>query len=1312
MLRKIGLLIVVSLLFLNALGEPGEKSEYRIVNAGIAHDKTSLCAMRDRYGFLWVGTLNGLVCYDGNGKSVYTSNSGVLPQTEGISVSSFFEKDDDIWFGGTQGLYIFHRDENRMERFPYKTRYNVQISSSVQRIVEGDDGRIWIITHGQGLFIFNPADGSLIQDSVNGASYSDLRKGGDGKLYAATQDGYLLVFNADGSLCRRMRLPDFVTDKNPISMAVIGDVLRIASNKRIYAYRMGESDVRIELQDAGFGVINAMTEGKNDFWLGTNEGIFRYPGGNSPDNTSLADSRVVKLIPDGDDGFIVVSRTGIGFLSEGQTGISRVMERGKGDFDDTVNVICRSADRRTIWIGTDHGISRYDEASGMVEPLSLPFGMDIVVTSIAEQGSQLWIGSSHQGLFRYDVTTGEMHHYRYDENIPYAVISNSINKVYVTHLGEVFILTNWGLCRYNKSQDNFEVVTEIGNGIPLVEMAEDGNGRLWGASSNNLIYVRDKSDSRFSLIESKAIGKNGISLMHCDADGRLLVVAGGNRIFYYDEESGDFRLMGSLILGASSIAFIEEGAAGELWIGTDKSVIRFDPVSKVTDYSYLTDKDVLLMRGAACRLDNGSILFGAYKALCELNPGVIASEDLTERAYILGLSFPYLEESGDELKRLDLDRLLYTLDEITLPYSDNTFTIHFAGARKSGSPEVRYLYMLEGVDKTWIPASGSEVTYADLSPGTYTFSLRPDSGPESAMDHLTIHIPAPWYLSWVAFVVYAILALMAVLSIMMISRRRLQRQSEERIREMRTQKERETYESKMRFFVNLVHEIRTPLTLISLPLEKLSESVDGTPLPDKEKRKSIASMQRNLDYLLGIINQLLDFRKAEHDSEVRLSVRDTDIVKSVSEICHRFRQPMLSQGKELEIVMPEERIVARVDRGKFDRVVMNLVGNAMKYSRHKVSVKLSAGDDGTLVLTISDDGIGINDNERDKIFDTYYQISGDDVGATLGTGLGLTYARLVTRAHGGDISVGNLATGGAVFRLTLPVSDSTDEVEDETLPSPEECTPEEEQSLPDEKGGEDKKKTVILLVEDNDELRNDVAHALKSYYDVVSVPDGETALKELESNDSIDIIVSDYMMPGIDGAELCRRVKDDINMSYIPFIMLTAKSGREAKEESMRVGADAFVEKPFTIKQLRLQISNILNTRELFYKKMRGSEVMSDSVADEPLINRMDADFLAVLNKHILDNILDEDISIDAIAGKMDMSRSTFYRRIKAVTGMSPVDYLKNYRLEHAARLLKDGMRVSEVALMVGFTSSSYFAKCFRAKFGMIPKEYVSAHTT
>lgn len=249
-------------------------------------------------------------------------------------------------------------------------------------------------------------------------------------------------------------------------------------------------------------------------------------------------------------------------------------------------------------------------------------------------------------------------------------------------------------------------------------------------------------------------------------------------------------------------------------------------------------------------------------------------------------------------------------------------------------------------------------------------------------------------------------------------------------------------------------------------------------------------------------------------------------------------------------------------------------------------------------------------------------------------------------------------------------------------------------------------------MEDNDELRNDVAHALKSYYDVVSVPDGETALKELESNDSIDMIVSDYMMPGIDGAELCRRVKDDINMSYIPFIMLTAKSGREAKEESMRVGADAFVEKPFTIKQLRLQISNILNTRELFYKKMRGSEVMSDSVADEPLINRMDADFLAVLNKHILDNILDEDISIDAIAGKMDMSRSTFYRRIKAVTGMSPVDYLKNYRLEHAARLLKDGMRVSEVALMVGFTSSSYFAKCFRAKFGMIPKEYVSAHTT
>ena len=1294
----------------------------KIVNKGIAREKRSLCAMRDSYGFIWVGTLNGLCCYDGNGLQIYSPASSVVPMSEGISVNALQELNGNIWFGGNQGLYIFNRTDNRIHRFDLKTEYGVIISSPVQKIAADNKGHLWILTLGQGIFIYDPVSDSLRQNSRHGAFYSDIAVMPDGSVYAITHDGHLLAFSTDGEVSRKLRLPDYSTDKNPIAMTVDGGKIHICANHTLYGYLPGDSNAIKELNFSTPSVVNTLiARPDHNLWLGSDEGIFCLNPNSSqlsPTPVSLSstkvsesshplshDSRVVQLTDDPAGGMIVVTNTGLLFITDRVSAVNPVPTPGRDGFNSMVNALCHDASGRRVWLGTDHGVSAYDINSASISPGSLPIGSDIVVTSLAESNGKLWIGSSHHGLFCYDENSGNVRKYTYDETIPYAVLSNCINDIYSASTGETFILTNWGLCRYNPESDNFISLTEIG--IPFTTMQEDSRGRIWAFSANNAIYRRDRPNSRFDLIKTKALDGATLSLLHLDTKGGLWAVVGGTRLMRYDEDADDFVNRPIPLVTGHPIKFIEDDGNGSLWIATDERIVRYNPDSASNDRNFISDCRGANI-GAVVSLPDRSMLFGTTDGLYSFSPTMASSRPEIPEVFFLSLNFPYLDDSDAELKRLGLDKLLYTLDEISLPYADNSFTVNFAATAASDIPEVRYQYRIDGTDKAWIPALGNKATFTDLSPGSYPLLLRPESGDEKDVKRLTIHILPPWYLSWQAWIVYFICIILIVWGAVRYMKLRMKRKTEEKIRTMQIEKERETYESKMRFFVNLVHEIRTPLTLINLPLEHLAEATATHNLSEAEKMKLIKAMRRNLDYLLGIINQLLDFRKADQDSEVRLALKDTDLTSQIDLICHRFAEPMASQQKSLSVNLPDKPIIVDVDQSKLDRVVMNILGNALKYCRSKVEVTLREDSDG-ISLMIADDGPGIPEEEREHIFDTYYQIAGDRVGADLGTGLGLAYARLIARAHGGDITVCSSSDSssesetpsGACFRLTLPYPKNTTSKDDESQ-SQSDSTAE---ASPADKVG-----VNILFVEDNDELRAGVAEALSGQDRVITAANAEEAVEILNGNNDIDLIVSDFMMPGMDGAEFCRKVKGDIATSYIPFIMLTAKTGREAKEEAMEAGADAFVEKPFSMKQLRAQIANILHTRQLFHARMKSAMPIAEVVKEEevPLINKMDAEFLRDLNQSIEENIFDDEFSIDSMADRMNISRSTFYRRIKAITGLTPLDYLKNYRLDHAARLLSEGMRSSEVASAVGFSSSSYFAKCFKAKFGLLPKEYTS----
>lgn len=1289
-----------------------------IINTDFARGKNSLCAIRDKYGFIWMGTLTGLFCYDGNGRQVYPSPAENQPA--GSNITTIFEHDDDIWYGDATGVSVYTRSTNSIGRFPYATKYGVRISSPVQRILNVGGGHIFILTQGQGFFVFNENDSTLTQNSRYGSFYSDVTVGPDGKVYVIGIDGVLQVFSIGGGFIAAHPLAGYVTDRNVLRIVSTGRNILVSSLGNIYRYDLDNGTLTAGHPSIGGAEIKSMLSGGNGLvFLGTDEGVWRYdiPSDNclritpaySNSGEGLLDDRVMDLSYDTDGSIIVVTPNGgvSHLLSEQPSILNILLPEANGRSN---NVTALLAYPGGLWIGSKYGLLRYDAFTGTLSDCHLPEGGEVEISSLALSGDSLWIGSHHQGLYLYNTATGAVKHYGYDSAAPYAVISNNINQVYRTGRGEIFVLTDWGLCRYNRANDNFDTFTEIDSHLPFVAMAEDGEGNLWTSTANKGLYIRRGVGRKFEPVRSNTLGVQPVSILRLDSRGVLWAVTQGKELCRYDSAEGDFCKVGLTISNASPIIFLEEDLDGALWAGSmSGNLAKIEPDGHLSYYSYCPVANVIPSADVSARMPDGNVVFGFGYGIKMFNPREMRSDSKLMNVYIQSVSFPYMENNDEELKRLGLDVPLYTREKIELPYSDNTFTLTLSASRSGDMPPVRFSYMMEGVDRNWITSGSTEVTYTGLRPGKYTFLLRPDSGTELDEKRLVIEVLPPWYRTWTAYAVYAVLAALFIWWIVKLVRRRVSRHYQVRINEMRIQKEREMFEGKMRFFVNLVHEIRTPLTLISLPLEQLSERIMGSSAAGHEEmRKDVRSMRRNVNYLLGIINLLLDFRKAEHDKEVRLSLTRCDVRKLLTDICSRFEHPMATAGKKITLSLPDTPVETSLDTAKFDRVIMNLIGNAEKYCRSRVAVELKALPDGRFTISVFDDGPGIKPQERTHIFDTYYQIEGDNVAATLGTGLGLAYAKLIASAHGGEISVESNSDGGATFLLTLPVTAVT--TSEPTLVS---GTEEEQQegAAPAESEGEKQLDLRVLLVDDNTELLAAVSVPLGKVCHILTADSGEEALRILNENEDIDVIVSDFMMPGMNGVELCRKVKGDIRFSHIPFIILTAKTDSEAKEEGMEGGADVYMEKPFTIKQLRLQIVNILKTRELYYARMRSGDISTEAPAQEaPYLNRLDTEFMTELNDFIRENVAYEELSIDIMASKMNMSRSSFYRKLKAITGMTPVDYLKNFRLDMSARLLLDGERVTEVALMTGFTSSSYFAKCFKAKFGMIPKEYVVAH--
>lgn len=556
---------------------------------------------------------------------------------------------------------------------------------------------------------------------------------------------------------------------------------------------------------------------------------------------------------------------------------------------------------------------------------------------------------------------------------------------------------------------------------------------------------------------------------------------------------------------------------------------------------------------------------------------------------------------------------------------------------------------------------------------------------------LRIIITPPWWLSIPAYITYALALFFIIGYITYRWRMHVKRKYHQMMEDFRITQDKEIYKQKISSFINLVHEIRTPLSLICLPLEKLR---DGK---IEEHGKHLTLIEKNVSYLLEITNQLLDFQKIEN-KKMKLDLKRHDINAIIKDIAEQFKDAASIKGLELSVSLPAPEMEAIVDNDIIRKIMVNLMSNALKYAASMIELSLKESD-GHIVICVSNDGPRIPEGQKEKIFQIFYQIP-DDKKQMPGTGIGLAFSKSLAESHQGTLSVENLPSSGCSFILSLPLKRAT-----EKLPETE-SHPESEGFEPDLPQTKNKRHTV-LIVEDNIELQNEIREALEQWYKVYTAGNGKEALEKLETNDATDVIVSDVMMPEMDGIEMCRHIKTNLTYSHIPIILLTAKTNLESKTEGMENGAEVYMEKPFSIKQLHNQIENLLKLRLAFHELMlRSAGTTHETPISEYIQSECDITFMKEVDTALTKHLDEESFSVDNLADAMNMSRTNFYRKLKMLTGMAPNIYIKNFRLNQAAELLAQNMRINEVMLRVGFMAPSYFAKCFKAKFGKLPKEY------
>jgi Signal transduction histidine kinase len=702
----------------------------------------------------------------------------------------------------------------------------------------------------------------------------------------------------------------------------------------------------------------------------------------------------------------------------------------------------------------------------------------------------------------------------------------------------------------------------------------------------------------------------------------------------------------------------------------------------------------------------GEILMGGSGGYLRINPRFINYRHESHPVIYTSL---YLANQRMEVGsknssgRILLNKNIQLLNEITMDYSDSNFALEVSSMDYNSLHKLQYAYRLNK-DEEWVKLEGNRIYFNKLSPGTYQLEVKVyennNSYKNSKASCLTIHVLPPFWLSVPAYIGYTLLLAGVIIFFFLKMKRKHIRNLSQQKREMEIIQQHEMDEAKMRFFTNVSHDLRTPLSLIIIPLEKLLSSN-----LEKGVKEELELIHRNSETLLNEVNQLLDFRKLDQQ-KTQLMLSHGNLSDFVKEVCGSFIPQAVKKGINIRLHINETKMDMDFDRNKIQRILLNLLSNAVKYNYENGEVivaldKITANGTENAQIQVADTGIGIKDENKDKIFDRFFQEQHSTT-TYIGNGIGLHIVKEYVTMHHGTITVENHIPQGTIFTITLPVTHNyavNDEKQDEAEIR--------EKAVDEVSDTTDTHKTSLLIVEDNDDFRNFLINCLKGTYQVFDAPNGKEAL-EILAHQSIQIVISDVMMPEMDGMELCRKIKTDIRYSHIPVILLTARTADEHELSGLKEGADDYITKPFNLEILLLRIQKILKWTKNNHEKFKTIDISPSEIT----VSSLDEQLIEKAIRAVEENMDNSEFSVEELSSYVGMSRGHLYKKLIMITGKSPLEFIRILRVKRGKQLLEQSqLNVSQIAYQIGL-SPKQFAKYFKEEFGYVPSEYIKNNNT
>lgn len=1366
---KYGLIFSIMLFIFNNIAYPQErKNNQKFVHYSTQSGLSSRYQtniVQDKDGFIWIGTTDGLNRFDGYEFKVYRQIPGDSTSLGSNEVNALFiDSQETLWVSTYYGgVYKYDKEYDKFSSVTDQQGGKLALSSNIS---EDNQQRLWIGTF-LGLYLFDREKSHFIKvfnfdpkvDKRSSLASDQLRTlTVDGEtLWLGYGAGIFSALNTKTLKLKHYKLPGFnntnATDNFVNSICADGDSLWISTwGKGVWIFNK-QTQMSHMFNGLKALQVNCVCKDKNNnIWIGTESDglafydkaikktIFYVHDDHNPN--SLSNNCVSTIFIDKQNNLWLGSKNGDMhyFIVDNPF---RAWIRNPDDPQELSNnnVTCMvETNDQHLWVGfLDGGIDIINLKTKSKKFISgtnsnINLGKKPIITMFKDRDNKLWLGTYQDGLKKYDKTTGKFITFQSNPNDTQSITGNDIRKISEDSKGNLWLAVHGGgLNKFNKKTGKCEhffvnnaniTLSPILNNW-LLTVLVDKSDNLWVGSVAGASFLSNNCHTskhfRNNPKDFTSLSNDFVNVIFEDSGGTIWLGT-NNGLNQYNKKADNFTrfsvkdgLPNNIILG------IIEDNNKNLWISTNKGLSKFSPAMR-TFKNYSMDDGLITDEfniGSCYKNSRGEVYFGGLEGLFAFLPDSLKTNTFEPPVYIT--DFKLFNKSvlnkKDNNNTSVLEKPINQSKKITLDYSQNIIGLEFVALNYMNGQKNLYSYKMEGFDKSWSsPDTKRDVTYTNLHYGTYTFKVKACNNDgiwnEKGASIQIIIKPPFWKTNWaMIFYFLLIVFLLYIFRYFILRDASIKRKLAFEILEVGKLKELDS--QKMKFFSNISHEFRTPLTLILGPLDKLIHTIK-----DENQLTDIQMIHRNAQRLLRLINQLMDFRKIEAIG-FEVNYVKADIIRFISDLSNVFAYEASQRNIKFLIKTDLDYLLIYFDKDKLDKILYNLLSNAFKFTPDYGNITVSVSTDvdiRNLFLSVEDSGQGIPDYAQSKIFERFYQVENT---GSFGTGIGLALTKELVQLLNGSISIESVIGKGSKFIVNLPViqqievSKTKELISDQHLEENGDSSKwsyqgfQETYVIHDAEKPHKKDLPILLIVEDNADMRLFIRNEFVNSYQVLEASNGELGLEKAIA-EIPDIIICDVMMPGMNGIELCEKIKLDEKTSHIPIILLTALSSEEYTVEGLKSGADDYIIKPFNSIILQLKVRNIIESRKLFKSRFTTEPA---ATINEIALNALDEKFLKKAYEVVEKNIDNAELDVNDFTLAVGMSRAQVYRKINALTGQSVKEFIRIIRLKKAAEmLLNDDKNIKEIAFTLGFNSITYFTKSFSDYYGAPPKKYIALH--